>query len=295
MNKKTASWLLLILLAFIWGSSFILMEKAMFTTDKQPLLSANQVGALRILIAAIAVLPITIKHFRLLFSKYWIYLILVGLLGNLLPAFLFPHAEQYLSSSFTGMLNSLVPIFSLLVSVFIFRNSISKQGIIGVGIGFVGSLLLIMFKDNDLNGFSYFGTALIIAATMCYALSLNIIKEKLNGISSMQITALSLFTMIPGSFATLLWEGNISEIFQESNHYPLLYTTILAVVGTALALILFNNLIKASGAVFASSVTYLIPFVAILWGWYFNEAIGWSTLFIFLIIGGIYLVKKEKS
>lgn len=297
MNKKVENWLLLIVLAFIWGSSFILMNRAMFDGNNLPtLLSASEVGALRMVIAALFVIPFVYKTRKLFFTKDWIWFALVGLLGNFFPAFLFTYAEQTLSSSQTGMLNSLVPIFSLIISVLIFHNKVGKLGIIGILLGFVGTLLLIYFSasNNEAQAVDYIAVVLVIIATICYASSLNIIKEKLDHIDSIAITAISLVYMLLPSLLVLFFTDFNLKITNPTFYPAIGYTALLAIGGTAIALILFNKLLKQTSAAFASSVTYLIPFVAISWGIVFNEPINWSVSFILLILAGIYLIKRDK-
>ncbi len=297
MNKRVENWLLLIVLAIIWGSSFILMNRAMFDSNNAPtLLTASEVGALRMIIAALFVFPFVYKSRKVFFSKNWIWFVLVGLLGNFLPAFLFTYAEKTLSSSQTGMLNSLVPIFSLIVSVLLFNNKLRAKGIIGIIIGFIGTLLLIYFSKSSstVHSVDYIAVLLVIAATICYALSLNIIKEKLAAVDSIVITAVSLvYMLIPSVLVLACTDFNLK--IADSTYYPAMgYTAILAIAGTAIALMLFNKLIKQTSSTFASSVTYLIPFVAISWGIIFNEPINWSVSFIILILAGIYLIKNDK-
>jgi drug/metabolite transporter (DMT)-like permease len=296
MNKKVENWFLLLILALIWGSSFILMNRAMFNQNNAPtLLTASEVGALRMVIAGLFMIPFIFKSKALFFSKDWIWFLLVGILGNFLPAFLFTYAEQTLSSSQTGMLNSLVPIFSLIVSVVLFSNKVKTKGVFGILLGLLGTLCLIYFSasGNEANSVDYFAVALVIFATVCYALSLNIIKEKLEHIDSIQITAVSLVYMLIPSIV-VLGCTDFSQKVTNATYYPAIgFTAILAIGGTAIALMLFNRLIKQTSASFASSVTYLIPFVAISWGLVFNEAINWSVGFILLILAGIYLIKRQ--
>jgi drug/metabolite transporter (DMT)-like permease len=273
------------------------MNRAMFDSSNTPtLLTASEVGALRMVIAGLFMIPFIFKSKALFFSKDWIWFLLVGILGNFLPAFLFTYAEQTLSSSQTGMLNSLVPIFSLIVSVILFSNKVKTKGVFGILLGFVGTLLLISFSESssETKSVDYAAVALVIFATICYALSLNIIKEKLEHIDSIQITAVSLVYMLIPSLVVLSFTDFSTKV-TDSTFYPAIgYTAILAIGGTAIALMLFNKLIKQTSAAFASSVTYLIPFVAISWGLVFNEPITWSVSFILLILAGIYLIKNDK-
>lgn len=296
MNKQLENWLLLLVLALTWGSSFILMNRAMFDSNNQPtLLTASEVAALRMVLAALFMMPFVYKSRSLFFSKEWIWLLLVGILGNLLPAFLFTYAEKTLSSSQAGMLNSLVPIFSLIVSVVLFSNKVKTRGLVGIGIGFIGTVLLIYFSksSHETDTIDYLAVVMVICASICYALSLNIIKEKLEHIPSLQLTAVSLVYMLIPS-AVVLFFTDFGYKVTDASFYPAIgYTAVLAIGGTAIALILFNKLIKQTSAAFASSVTYLIPFVAISWGIVFNEPITWSVCFILLILAGIYLIKKD--
>jgi drug/metabolite transporter (DMT)-like permease len=296
MNSKTKSWILLILLALIWGSSFILMKKSMFDSSQNELLKANEVASLRIFISGIILLFIFFKKIKIAFSKDAIFFILVGLLGNLIPAFLFTNAEKTLSSSSTGILNSLVPIFSVLVASYVFGNTISKKALGGVLIGLLGTVLLIIYNSQDVSSIQLSPSFLVIIATVCYAFSLNIIKNKLGHVSSISITGISLAFMLP---ICAIYIFGFSEVIQKIGNpiysQAFIFTTILAVVGTTFALVIFNQLIKMTTSIFASSVTYLIPIVAILWGVVFDETITWGISFAGLIIIGVYIVKKEEQ
>jgi len=296
MNCKTKSWLLLILLATIWASSYILMKKSMFDADGNELLKANEVAALRIFISGFIMIIVFFKHIKIAFGKKWIFFVLVGLLGNLFPAFLFTNAELYLSSSETGILNSLVPIFSVLVASYVLGHRISKKAIGGVVIGLIGTILLIVFNSEDVSKIQIGPSLLVVAATVCYAFSLNIIKNKLDSIGSFAITGISLVFMIIPCFIYLLFFSDVTTKISDPTYSTAFgLTTILAVVGTTLALVIFNQLIKMTTSIFASSVTYLIPVVAILWGLYFKEPISWGISFAGLIIIGVVIVKKEEQ
>ena len=294
INAKTKSWFLLILLAIIWGSSFILMNKAMFLDDQTPLLTANEVGGLRILISGVALLIVFFKHIKIALGKNAIFLLLVGILGNFGPALLFTHAQQTLSSSLTGILNSLVPIFSVIVATLVFKHKISSKTIWGILLGFSGTALLIYFSKNSNGTIEFLPVLMVVLATICYAFSLNIIKNKLFSVSSFAITGISLVFMIIPSIITLSYTNVIDKASNPLYYSAFGYTAILAIVGTTFALVIFNELIKMTTSIFASSVTYLIPIVAILWGAYFNEPINWEISFSALILIGIYIVKQEE-
>jgi drug/metabolite transporter (DMT)-like permease len=296
MNSKTKSWFLLILLAIIWGSSFILMKKSMFDSNGNELLTSNEVASLRIFISGIIMIVVFIKQIKIAFGEKWIYFLLVGLLGNLIPAFLFTNAQKFLSSSETGILNSLVPIFSVLVASYVFGHKISRKAIGGVIIGLIGSILLITFNADDISTIQVGPSLLVVLATVCYAFSLNIIKNKLDTINSFAITGISLVFMIIPCFIYLIFYSDVTTKITDPTYSTAFgLTTVLAVVGTTLALVIFNQLIKMTTSIFASSVTYLIPVVAILWGLYDQEPISWGISFAALIIVGVVIVKKEEQ
>ena len=295
MSSKTKSWILLIVLAIIWGSSFILMKKSMFDENHNPLLSANEVASLRIFISSIVLLFVAIRQWEIALSKDWIFLILVGLLGNLIPAFLFTNAEKTLSSSSTGILNSLVPLFSVLVAAFVFGQKISLKAFLGVLLGLLGTILLILFNSSSISSIPLLPSLMVVFATVCYAFSLNIIKNKLSHVSSITITAISLSFMLPFCLIHLVGFTDVSlKLGNPVYNQAFLFTSILAVFGTTLALVIFNQLIKLTTSVFASSVTYFIPVVAILWGVYFGENITWAISFSVFILLGVFIVKKEE-
>lgn len=296
MNSKTKSWVLLIVLAIIWGSSFILMKKSMFDDSGQELLTANEVASLRIFISSVVLFFVAIKQWKITVSKDWIFFVLVGLLGNLIPAFLFTNAEKTLSSSSTGILNSLVPIFSVLVASFVFGQRISLKALGGVLLGLLGTVLLIIFNSDSIESIPLIPSLLVVFATICYAFSLNIIKNKLAHISSITITAISLSFMLPFCAIHLVTFTEITEkITNPVYSQAFILTIVLAIIGTTFALIIFNQLIKLTTSVFASSVTYFIPVVAILWGVYFGERITWGISFSGLILLGVFIVKKEEQ
>lgn len=266
----------------------------MFLNDTTPLLTANEVGGLRILISGTILLFVFFRNLKLAFSKNALFLVLVGILGNFGPALLFTHAQQTLSSSLTGILNSLVPIFSVIVATVVFKHTISKKTIGGILLGFTGTILLIYFSKNERGSIQLIPVLMVVLATLCYAFSLNIIKNRLTEVSSFAITGISLVFMIIPSLITLSFTNIVDKINNPIYYSAFGYTAILSVVGTAIALVLFNELIKITTSIFASSVTYLIPIVAILWGTYFNESINWAISFSALILIGVFIVKKEE-
>jgi drug/metabolite transporter (DMT)-like permease len=290
VNKKVINWCILIALALIWGSSFILMKRGLnvYTSD--------EVAALRIFIAFLFLSPLIFKHVKKPLLKHWPAFLGMGMLGNFLPAFLFTKAETVISSSLAGMLNSLTPLFTLLLGVLLFKSKTKLINGIGILIGLVGAIgLLTVGKTEDMNNNLSYGLYVVLA-TFFYALSVNIIKKFLNEVPSITATVWAL--MLIGPPAGIYLFGCTDFTVRLQNDPAALnslgYVTILAVFGTAISVIIFNVLIRNTNALFASSVTYLIPIVAMCWGLFDKEAVlPMHFIWIALILLGVYLVNKK--
>jgi drug/metabolite transporter (DMT)-like permease len=289
MNTKLVNWVILIVLALTWGSSFILMKRGL------EVFSSEQVASMRIFIAFLFLSPLVFWHVKKSLLKHWKGYIGMGVIGNLIPAFLFTKAETGLSSSLTGALNSLTPLFTLLVGVILYRQKTGWMNVLGIIIGFVGATGLTMVgkengMDNELLYIFY-----VVMATVCYALSVNIIKQYLSGVDSLTATVWALLFIGPVAGCYLFTTDFVERLTTMPGAWQSLgYTSILAIFGTALSVIVFNTLIKNTNTLFASSVTYLIPIVAMGWGIFDNEAVSvWHFAWIGLILLGVYLVNKE--
>lgn len=294
-QKKVLAWMIFIALAITWGSSFILMKKSMFTLDGALLLSPVEVALLRLVIAMFTLLPVFIFFIRKIPKNLWKYLAVVGIFGNGLPAFLFTFGQTQVSSSLAGILNSTVPLFTLLLGGLFFGLKTKKHNRVGVLIGFIGTTIIILGGRMVLQYNSLFYPFLITVATLCYAISLNTIKRYLSDINALQITAAALTIVgMPSLFYLVLSDIPAKIIAEPALQYAFGYTAVLAIFGTAIALVFFNWLVKMSTALFASSVTYFIPIVAVLWGWIDHESV--SAIQIFggaVILYGVYLVYKK--
>ncbi|WP_194775202.1 DMT family transporter [Pararhodonellum marinum] len=259
------SWLMLILLAIIWGSSFILIKKGLLV------FSPGEVGAYRIVSAALVLLPLSIPRIKRLNKKQVGNLIIAGLVGSFIPSFLFAIAQTRLSSSITGVLNALTPLFVVVVGALFFGARITGINALGLFIAFIGVIILITVKEG--NGWDAFSTInsyafFVLLATLCYGINLNIIKYWFVALKPVEITAISLMMVLPVALLYLTGWTNFSFklLHVDGAWLAAGYITLLGVVGTAIALIIFNFLVKIATPVFASSVTYLIPIVAIAWG-----------------------------
>lgn len=282
-------WTIFIALALTWGSSFILMKRGL------EVYSSEQVAALRIFIAFLFLAPLGWKYINKQLLRSWQGAVGMGVFGNLIPAFLFTKAETVITSALTGMLNSLTPLFTLVVGLFIFRTRVNWWQVFGVVLGIIGTIALLQIGDKDeRNTDVVLGTVLVIAATLCYGISVNIIKIKLDGVNAVAATVLAMYIIGPVAGIYLFTTDFIARLSLPGAYESLGFIAILAIFGTALSVIVFNILIRESGALFASSVTYLIPIVAMGWGLLDHEIVTWMhAVCIAVILGGVWLVNKK--
>ena len=259
-------------------------------------LTPIQVGALRTLITAIFLLLIGFKKIFKIEKRHWYYLTLNGFVGTFFPAFLFAYAIERIDSSIASILNSLTPLNTLIFGALIFGIGFRKKQLIGVLIGLAGTLILIL-KGAEVNpNQDYFYAGFILIASIGYALNVNILKKYLHDLDALSITVAN-FTLLIIPTLIVLWFTDFFTTFQitESSTTAIGYITILAVFGTGLAKIMFNRLIQISTPIFSSSVTYLIPIVAITWGVLDGERISFLQIVAgFIIMFGVYLVNRSK-
>ncbi len=290
MQNKKLAWTLLIILSLVWGSSFILMKRGLDA------FSSDEVAALRISIAFLFLSPLLIKHYKIDLKKYLPGITLMGVFGNLLPAFLFTKAETQISSSLTGMLNALTPLFTVLVGLFWLKIKPKALQIAGIIIGFIGAACLMVFDAGSDDSKNTVYGLLVVLATFFYAISVCGIKKYLGDINS--VTATVWAFCITGPIA-LMYLFGFSDFTAHLTNSPIAlpslgYVSILAIVGSALSVIAYNILIKNSGTVFAASCTYLIPVVAIGWGVFDGETVNFYQVFsIIVIILSVYLINRD--
>jgi drug/metabolite transporter (DMT)-like permease len=287
-NQKLINWGLFVLLSLIWGSSFILMK-----VSKEHL-NGYQIGAIRIFSAGLVFFPFALFHISKIPRRKVPVIALSGLLGNLLPAFLFALAiEKKIDSALAGILNSLTPLFVIVISILFFKASVPQKKLIGVLIGFVGLLMLSLSKGGiSLNNIGY--ASLILLATIMYGLNVNVVTQYLKGIDPfhMATVSLSIMSLIA---AVVLWQQDMASIamYDEGARVSILYAVLLGVVGSAIATLLFYILIKKAGGLFASLVTYGIPVVAIFWGIVAKENVTFIQIScLAIILGGVYLANR---
>lgn len=288
-----STWLKLFLLALVWGSSFMLIKKGLLVY------TPTEVAAIRLAAAAAALAPFALLRLHRVKGKQWLVLLSVGMTGSLLPAFLFAFAQTQLDSGVTGALNALTPLFTLIVGALFFAQRIAPKTLVGLSIGFAGTALLVLIQGSgelSLNAYALF----IVLATICYGLNLNFIKQYLPNLSPVTITGVSLLMVLPVAIIYLAGPGEVGAKLSAASDmqawWSLAAVIALGVVGTALALILFNHVVQIANTTFASSVTYLIPIVAVSLGLLDGEII---TLFqvagMGLILVGVWIANRQSS
>lgn len=287
MNRKYASWCAFILLCLIWGSSFILMK-----VSSQGL-TAPQIAAVRIFSAGLVFIPFAAWFFRKIPRNKIGYVILTGIFGNLLPAFFFAYAVTRIDSSLTGILNSLTPVCVIVIGALFFRLKIPARKVIGVLVGFAGLCLLTFSRDEiDLENLGY--SALVILATLSYGLNVNIVAKYLQGVNPVHGASVSLaFMTIPT--AVVLWTQGFMDLSFDDPviQWSVINAVLLGIAASSIATTLFYFLVQKAGGLFASLVTYGVPFVALGWGFYFGEAITWVEIgCLGIILFGVYLANR---
>lgn len=259
-------------------------------------LTPVQVGALRILITAFFLLLIGFKSLKKIKKEQWKYVFYSALLGTLFPSFLYAFAIHKIDSSIASILNSLTPFNTLLVGTLVFGFLFQKKQIIGILVGLVGTLILIL-KGADLNpNQNYWFALLPIISSIGYAFNVNIIKKYLQDLEPLAITTGNFVLIIVPALIVLGTTGFFTSFeLNETTEPALFYIGVLAVVGTGFAKIMFNKLIQISSPIFSSSVTYLIPIVAVIWGILDGEKLSVIQLIAgVIILFGVYLVNKKK-
>lgn len=287
-EKRWFQLSILLFLAFIWGSSFILMKIGLKS------FSPEQAGALRIFLASLVLLPLSIKQLKHLKRKDLPSLLIAGFIGSFFPAFLFMIAETQINSSLAGMLNSLTPVFTLLVGLLLHKTGFRWMQVAGLSLGLAGATGLILsgdgFNPGTINNYAFY----IVLATVFYAISINQIKTKLTHLSGIQITSLSFLFIGPVALVYLLTTDLKPVLATPDWPLHLLALAVLGMVGTAMAMLLMNSLIRYASAVAASSVTYIIPIFAIMWGVLDGEKVtALHLVCMAVILAGVYLISRK--
>jgi len=288
VGQKLVNWFIFIILCVIWGSSFILMKGGM------NVLSPYQVASLRILSAGIVLLPFAIKSFKHIPANRRMLVILSGLLGSFFPAYLFCIAETKIDSSLAGILNALTPLFVIISGVAFFQLKVKMLQLIGILIGFIGLCFLVASGANiSLAYFSY--AFLVLLATLFYGINVNMVGRYMTGIGSLEIASMAFVFLIIPCFLILFFTGYfLLPLGNDAYLKSTLASVVLGIFGTAIASVLFYMLVKRASALFASMVTYGIPFVALAWGIWGGEHVNFQQVIcLSVILVGVYLANKK--
>ena len=292
MKNQYVKWLYLAILSLVWGSSYILIKWGLVA------LTPLQLGSLRLLVTTIALLIVGYRSLRGL-SKYHLkWLAITGYVGTFFPAFLFAFAQQFIDSAIAAILNALTPLMTIIFGLLFFRIDILKKQYFGVGLGLLGSIGLVWGGLQTASNINPIYTLLILAASCCYAINIHFIKIHLAQVGVMAITLGNFVFMAPAALVVLICSDFFTtQTFSHPEIYHAIgYITILALAGSAFAKYLFNKFVKITSAVFASSVTYTLPVVALFWGVYDGEVITqFQLLSTAVILVGVYLSHTKKA
>lgn len=284
-TRKWWHWLILLILSLTWGSSFILMKRGLES------FSSMEVGSFRLFISFLCLLPLALRHLKKLNRLTLTSVLIIGFIGNALPAVMFPLAQTRIDSATAGMLNSLTPVFTLLLGILIYRRKAGLNQFAGIILGFIGAIGLLYKGELEFNTYGL----IIVLATTFYGISSNQVT-RIKNMNGAVITSLAFFFVGPFAGAWLFANHSFSLLAEPEALKNFLYIAILAVMGSAVALMLFNILILHTSPMFGVTVTYLAPIVAAMWGFLDGESI---TPVMFLSVGvillGVYLVSLKPA
>ncbi len=289
-DKQWLSWVLLIVLALLWGSSYILIKTALKS------FTPFQIGSARMLLAFLLfAVPAFLYIRKVSFAKIK-YITLVAVFGTLIPAFLYPIAQTRITSSLAGILNAVTPMFTLVIGALLFRYQFTLWKIIGLVLGLIGVVLLVVIQSNGswgtVNVYAFF----VVLATILNAWSINIIKVYLQDVPSLILSSMTMLIISPIAGAYLLSTDFVGQLhFSTHVSYPFLALLFLGLINSGVTLVIYYRLLQISSPIFASSVTYLMPVVAILWGVMDGEQLTIMHYIgmVFILIG-IFVVNKSK-
>lgn len=292
LKHRYTPYFMLVFLAVVWGSSFLLIKKGLVQFN--PI----EVASLRVFFAAVFLLPIAMKRIGRLPKIEYIKVTYLGLVGNFIPALLFAIAQTQITSSLSGILNALSPLFTLLIARLFFKHRIVLAQTVGLIIGFVGSLgLSFINKDGNLGAMNFY-VLFVVGATFCYALNGNFIKHKFDKYTALTLTSVSFFFIGLIALAIIIYIGLPGKIIGHIGEYSesLIAIVALAFLGTSVALLIYNKLIMMTSPIFASSVTYLVPIVAVFFGLLDNENLTWWHIGgMVMIIIGVYITNRASK
>ncbi|MBK8450477.1 MAG: EamA family transporter [Saprospiraceae bacterium] len=267
-------WTLLIILTGIWGFSYYFIKHSLESFNP------TQVASLRMVIGAIALLPFLPQALRLIPLKLLGVIFFVGLVGSFMPAFLYPFAQQKISSSLAGIINAFTPICTFGIGVLFFKVKNEKAKFLGTLIALFGAFSLILLKPNATLRAETLYLLVAFSVPFLYGINSNTIKAKLGSIPGIPMTAAMYISLLVLSLPIAYWSGGLKQIpIAIASGNAFYHLVALSVLGSALAMAIFNVLIQRVHVLFAASVTYLMPLVALVVGWFDGEQLSWNDIF----------------
>jgi len=290
MDDKKLKWVFLVILSVIWGSSFILIKKGLIG------LNAYQLGSLRIIFTAVFLFLIGFRSIKKIEKRHYKPVVISALLGTFIPVYMFALAETEIDSSIASILNSLTPLNTLIFGFLFFKMAFSKNQLVGVIIGLLGTLLLIVSGANLNPDQNYWFSIFVIIASVCYAFNVSVIKLYLQDLNAMSIAVGNFAVITIPALVVLFFTGffKVEVITSEAVQTSMLYLVLLAIFGTGIAKVMFNRLVQISTPIFSSSVTYTIPIVALIWGVLDGEKLNMVQIVATaIILLGVFLANRK--
>ena len=252
----------LLILAAIWGASFL------FTRMAVPSWGPWSVAGLRVALAALALMPLALLSRRIgdLHGR-WGALALLGLISSALPFYLYSVAAQSINAGLSSILNATTPLWAAGIARVWLGDRLSTSRIAGLLLGLLGVSWLAADQVGLAEGAEASRALLAIGAcllaTFCYGLSANVTQKYFQGVQPMVMAAGSQTVS-----ALLLLPGTASHWPTNSHHDGAAWASILTLglVCTGLAFAMYFRLITRIGSAKATSVTFLIPVFAVIWG-----------------------------
>lgn len=290
--SKNFGWAMLLLLVLIWGSSFILIKRGL------EVYSSIEVGAIRVFVSFIVLLPFALQRINKIPRKNLKHILIIGIIGTGLPAFLFAIAQTHIDSSLAGMLNSLTPLFTMFAGFLFFSKKFRWVNVVGVFIGLLGAVGLIYASNRGSVELNFYYSLFAVLATVLYAIQSNMIKYYLNDVPPLSIASVGFFFigMPVGVLLFFFTDFTTKLVTHELGLQAFFYVAMLGLFGSAIAIVVYNKLVQRTNAVFASSVTYFVPILALVWGIFDGEKFPFlAYVFSGVILAGVFLVNKKQK
>ncbi len=254
------SVVLLVILAALWGGSFVFMRVAV------PALGPIPLAFTRVTLAAAALLALAAAQRRMPdFRSRWREFAVVGIVNSALPFVLFCYAEQYITASAAAILNATSPFFGAIAAAIWLRDALTGRKVVGMLIGFAGVAVLVGWHPEDMTRDTALAIAACLAASLCYGLGGTYAKRRLSGVPSFAIACgsqLAAAVALAPAAAVMSIPGPVTPLVAAN-------VVALALASTAIAYLIYFKLIADAGPARALTVTFLIPLFGVLWGFLF--------------------------